>query len=86
METASGLKPYTHSNVARSIVNRLIIGRLQTRAKTFSAKTIDMQEISPSTKTFILKVSGPDPGFKMPSSYDLEAIGQHFLVRSFFNP
>lgn len=32
LENSSGLKPYTHSNVARSIINKLVIGRLEDTA------------------------------------------------------
>lgn len=86
LENGSGLKPYLHSNTARSIVNSLVIGRIHDRAKTFSARVVTTQDVNSTTKCFILRVEGPDPGFKLPSSTDLEAIGCHFLVRSFFNP
>lgn len=32
LENESGLKPYTHSNVARAIVNSLVVGKLKAKA------------------------------------------------------
>jgi hypothetical protein len=43
-------------------------------------------EITETISTFTFKVEGPDPGFKMPASNDIDAIGRHFLIRSFFLP
>lgn len=32
LENCSGLRPHTHSNIARSIVNQIVIGRLEDKA------------------------------------------------------
>lgn len=37
LENASKMKPYFHSNIARSVVNGLIIGRLNLKAPKFIA-------------------------------------------------
>jgi hypothetical protein len=36
--------------------------------------------------TFVLQVEGPDPGFRLPDSCDINQIGRHFLMRSFAMP
>jgi hypothetical protein len=40
-ETMSGLKPYTHTNIARIIVNGLIVGKLEKISKEFKANITD---------------------------------------------
>ena len=37
MEAHEHLKPFSHSNIARKIVNTLIIGKLEREAETFKA-------------------------------------------------
>lgn len=55
LENLSGMKPHTHTNIARCIVNRLIIGRLEERAKTFQARIAEKSEVNDNTFCFTLK-------------------------------
>ena len=40
MESLDHLKPFAHSNIARNIINTLIIGKLESEAETFIAQII----------------------------------------------
>ena len=53
MENYAGYVPRqnTHSNMARVIVNGLIIAKLHKNAETFLATIKDKNEINPQTKT-----------------------------------
>lgn len=86
LENSYGMRPHTHSNLARRIVNTLIIGRLADKAKTFAAKIVDKQAVNSTTSTFVLRIEGSDPNFLLPSSTDIQQIGRHFLVRSYARP
>lgn len=54
LENAHGLAPYNHSNIARLTVNTLVVGRLQERAKTFSCKITEVNEVIKDVYTFTL--------------------------------
>jgi cytochrome b involved in lipid metabolism len=75
LEATSSMRPHTHSNVARSIVNTLVIARLEDKAKTFSVKISESSPITDNVTTFVLKVQGPDPNFRHPASNDIQSIG-----------
>lgn len=86
LECNSGVKPRAHSNVARKIVNQLIIGRLIEKAHTFSVRVSASQVINHFSKTFIMRAEGHDPGWRAPASTDLSNFGRHYLLRSYSNP
>lgn len=86
LETSSGMKPQTHSNSARHIVNSLVIARLEEKAKTFAARIEASTEVGKNTNCFTFRAEGPEVSFQLPASTDVTAIGRHFLVRSFTNP
>jgi cytochrome b involved in lipid metabolism len=86
LENSNGLKPYTHTNLARLTVNSLIVGRLQSKAQVFSCKITDAKEWMKDIYTFVLTCEGSDPGFRLPDSCDINQIGRHFLMRSFAMP
>ncbi|CDW78413.1 cytochrome b5-like heme steroid binding domain containing protein [Stylonychia lemnae] len=85
LENGGGCSPHSHSNMARCIVNTLVIARLEEKAKTFAARIVTSTEVGRNTNTFTLKAEGPEVHFKLPSSTDVTAIGRHFLIRSFSN-
>ncbi len=41
LENYEGLSPYTHSNIARMVVNSLIIAQITKEAPTFNCKIVD---------------------------------------------
>jgi len=86
LEQGVGLKPVQHSNVARTIVNHIIVGRLIERATTFSVRITATQVINHQTKTSILRAEGKEPGWAAPASTDLSSFGRHYLLRSYHNP
>jgi hypothetical protein len=86
LENGTGLKPHTHTNIARSIVSSLAIARLEERAKTFSCRIAGQAEINKNVTCFTLRADGPEIKFRLPASNDIQAIGRHFLVRSFSQP
>lgn len=63
LENNSGLKPHTHSNMARCIVNSLVIARLEERAKTFAARIVASSEVGRNTNCFTLRAEGLDVKF-----------------------
>lgn len=83
MENGVGLTPHRHSNVARSIVNKIVVGRLNNRAQTFTVRASASQVINHFAKVFIMRVEGPDPSWRAPSSTDVTQFGRHYLLRSF---
>jgi len=83
MENGVGLTPHRHSNVARSIVNKIVVGRLNDRAQTFSVRASASQVVNHFSKVFIMRVEGPDPNWRAPSSTDVTQFGRHYLLRSF---
>lgn len=85
LENESGMQPHTHSNVARTIVNSLVIGKLHERAQTFSARVSAISDVNKSTKTFTMRLEGADSRWASPPSTNVDAIGKHYLVRSFNN-
>jgi hypothetical protein len=87
LENGVGLSPHRHSNVARTIVNKLIVGRLnQERVATFTVRTSATQVINHFSKCFIMRVEGPDPGWRQPASTDIKSFGKHYLLRSYHRP
>lgn len=83
MENGVGLTPHRHSNVARSIVNKIVVGRLNDRAHTFTVRVSATQVINHFSKVFIMRVEGPDPNWRAPESTDLSQFGRHYLLRSY---
>ena len=80
------MTPYTHSNVARVIVNSLIVGKLNEKACAFSARVTAKYEVNKSTKVFVMKLEGADSRYQAPPSTSVETMGKHYLVRSFNHP
>lgn len=72
--------------MARCVVNTLIVGRLEEKSKTFNTRIASTSEINGNVTCFSLKAEGPEVNFKLPASYDINAIGRHFLIRSFSMP
>ena len=54
LENQSGMSPYTHSNVARSIVNSLAIAKLIAPSETLEGVISSSHVINKSTKVFTL--------------------------------
>lgn len=54
LENQSGMSPYTHSNVARSIVNSLAIAKLIAQSETLQGVISSSHVINKSTKVFTL--------------------------------
>ena len=54
LEITSGMRPHTHTNIARQIVNSLIIGKLEDKAKVFSVKIVDVSDVTSACSTFTL--------------------------------
>lgn len=82
LENNSGMKPYTHSNVARSIVNSLIIGKLRKPAEIYDAKIVKATKVNSTTKVFTFKLEGQNARFITPSSTDYFSFGMHYLLKS----
>lgn len=55
LENNSGSMPYIHSNVARSIVNSLIIGRMSHKANKFTATVESKTVLNSTSSVFILR-------------------------------
>jgi hypothetical protein len=85
LENSSGLKQYTHSNIAKRVVNSLIIGRLIDEAPSGTMKVYDSHKVNKDTKVFVLKAKKLLKGVKLYHSR-LDAIGRHYLVSNDINP
>jgi hypothetical protein len=86
LENQSGMTPYTHSNVARAIVNGMIIGKLGEASETFEGQIESSHDVNSTTKVFTLKISGDSVRYSAPASTNVDTIGKHYLVRSHHNP
>jgi hypothetical protein len=87
LENQSGMAPYTHSNLARSIVNSLAVAKLIAPSETLQGQITSSQEINKSTKVFTLQITAPsEANFRVPASTSVETIGKHYLFRSINNP
>lgn len=51
----SAMKPWTHTNVARKIVNGLIVASLSTKTRTVSASIESTQAVNSGTAVFVMK-------------------------------
>jgi cytochrome b involved in lipid metabolism len=87
LENQSGMSPYTHSNVARSIVNSLAIAKIIAPSETLQGTISSSHVINKSTKVFILQITAPsEANFRVPASTSVETIGKHYLFRSINSP
>ena len=55
LETGNGQGPFAHSNVARVIVNGLIVARIDAKASTFNAKIKATHNINSTTTAFTMR-------------------------------
>ena len=74
MQSQLGMKPHTHSNIARKIVNDLIIAKLDFEVPTTNATILATYDVNKATKTFVFK---PD---KEVQSKSFNNYGKHYLV------
>jgi Cytochrome b5-like Heme/Steroid binding domain len=79
LEHSTGMKPTNHSNVARSIVNGLIIGKLCKVSHTFEGQIIHCTDVNSNTKVLTMKCD------EVIVSGDVDDFGKHFLIRSLNN-
>jgi hypothetical protein len=79
LENSSGLKSYAHSNIAKRVVNSLIIGRLIDNAPFSRMKVYESYKVNQDTKVFVLKSNKQVKGLKLYHK-KLEAIGRHYLI------
>jgi hypothetical protein len=82
LENQSGMTPYTHSNVARAIVNSMIVGKLNEAAETFTGSITHDYNINSTTKVFTFTIDNEDVNYHPPASTSVETIGKHYLLRS----
>eukprot|EP00347_Sterkiella_histriomuscorum_P018114 403346733 len=85
LENYTSMSTYhTHSNVARLVVNSLIIGRLEKKVPTFQAQIVERTKVNEVTQTIRFQAAQPIEGLKQYYK-DLSMMGKHFLVRSMKN-
>ncbi|MFS8160341.1 MAG: cytochrome b5 domain-containing protein [Candidatus Roizmanbacteria bacterium] len=80
LENNLSTTPYAHSNIARLIVNTLIIGKLEKEAPKYKCKITERVSVSPRVQTMILKTGQTIPGLKM-FHPDIAEMGKHYMVR-----
>jgi len=56
LENQVGISPHTHSNVARKIVNSLIVARIEQRPHSLVTKIISKHEVNSTTATFTFRI------------------------------
>jgi hypothetical protein len=79
LEHSTGMKPTNHSNIARSIINGLIIGKLCKASHTFEGQITHCTDINSNTKVLTMKCD------EVIVSGDVDDFGKHFLIRSLNN-
>ena len=84
LECASGMNPYMHSNVARTIVNSLAIAKLDKNTSAFTAYIVKKTSVNKDTSIFTLKVKQAG-SYLAPASTNAKTMGKHYLIRSLNN-
>jgi hypothetical protein len=82
LENQSGMKPYTHSNVARTIVNKIAVAKLYEQAITRDATISNFEQLSKSVQVITFKLADNTPSFQVPNTSKINSIGRHYLIRS----
>lgn len=80
------MTPYTHSNVARAIVNSMIVGKLNEASETFEGVITHDYNINSTTKVFTFTIDSEDVHYHPPASTSVDTIGKHYLLRNINNP
>jgi hypothetical protein len=86
LENQSGMSPYTHSNVARAIVNTMIVGKLNQACETFVGQITHDYNVNSSTKVFTFTIDSENVHYQPPASTSVDTIGKHYLLRSLTTP
>ena len=86
LENQSGMTPYTHSNVARAIVNSMIVGKLNEASETFEGQITHNYNINSTTKVFTFTIDSENVHYQAPASTSIDTIGKHYLLRSLATP
>jgi len=83
MENNGKPEAYTHSGIAKTVVNSLIVGRLEAKTSLYQGTIQEKTEVNSLTTTFNFqlekKVSG-DGKIAQTFYQDISMIGKHFLV------
>jgi hypothetical protein len=86
MENKNFPKPFTHSNMARKVVNSIIVGTLEAKAPEGVYKIIERAKVNDSTHTITFKSVSDVPSKARLFYKDLSMIGKHFLIRDVKKP
>ena len=60
LENTSGMRPYAHSNVARKIVNSLIVARLNDFTECLEANVTTKHQVNSTTAAFTMRFQSND--------------------------
>lgn len=80
----TGSSPHFHSNIARMVMNSLIIGKLERSVPTYICSVHDRHQINSFTQTIVFVTKDVVPGLRTFHS-DISMIGKHYLVRKHNN-
>ena len=85
LENTNGSRPHTHTNVARKMVNSMIVARLDREAPKVTAIVKAKHKVNSTTATFEFKITEKDKEFKVPSLDDYSQFGRHYLLMALDN-
>jgi hypothetical protein len=74
------MAPNNHSNIARKVVNTLIVGQLERKSETVEYTIKEKQKANDFTSTIILTPSNTAQNVPIITS-NLSTFGKHYLVR-----
>lgn len=78
---SSGMMPYKHSNVARGIVNRIVVGQLNDQAITFTGRIKSISEHLENLSVKVFTIKPVDHTSPLPGASELGHLGKHHLIR-----
>ena len=72
---------HMHSNIARLVVNGLVVAKLEKTVPQFEAKIVERHAVNKFTNTITFKAESSVQDVQMHYK-DIQMIGKHYLVRS----
>jgi len=80
LENFEGMRPHIHSNIAKSIVNKLVVGRVMKDSNEFFCRVVNRMKVNEFTETIIFRCDKKIPGLRLFHA-DLNMLGKHYTVR-----
>jgi hypothetical protein len=78
-------QPHFHTNIARIVMNSLIVAKLQRNVPRFACKILERHEVNSFVQTLTFRANNVQPGMRTYYA-NISEIGKHYLVRRIQEP